>query len=157
MDIERFKIVNDAFGTGAGNYLLCDLSACLLDVGGGIILAVCQNQGRSVRRAGAPIKQRVQVAEDSLKNSLTVIHCLPVSKLRQESTGLKNEISLRQECATGHLSQSKALREYFQRGWPYYDDSMRRKMLMEQKILDAPWWNLFKEDFLVYLQYPRYN
>ena len=61
VDIERFKIVNDAFGTAAGNQLLCDLSACLLDVGGGII-AVCQNQGRSVRCAGAPSRSAVQVA-----------------------------------------------------------------------------------------------
>ncbi len=118
VDIERFKIVNDAFGTAAGNQLLCDLSACLLDVGGGE-LSLSARIRQICSLCWRPIKKRgTSRWRTTLENSLTVIHCLPVSKLRQESTGLKNEISLRQECATGHLSQSKALREYFQRGWP---------------------------------------
>ena len=112
VDIERFKIVNDAFGTAAATscFAICPpASGC-----GGGELSLSARIRQICSLCWCPIKKRgTSRWRTALENSLTVIHCLPVSKLRQESTGLKNEISLRQECATGHLSQSKALRDIF--------------------------------------------
>lgn len=152
VDIERFKVVNDAFGTAAGNQLLCDLSACLLDFGGGE-LSLCARIRADLFAVLMPHKEiRCKVLEDRLEK-FTDSYPLPArieikaGIYRIEERG----ISTARMCDRAFIAV-ESIKGIFSKRLAYYDDSMRRKMLMEQKILDTMVESLLREDFLVYLQ-----
>ena len=152
VDIERFKIVNDAFGTAAGNQLLCDLSACLLDVGGGELSLSARIRADLFAVLAPHQEARYKSLEDSL-GKFADSYSLPARI--EVKAGIyrieERDISTARMCDRAFIAV-ESIKGIFSKRLAYYDDSMRRKMLMEQKILDTMVESLLREDFLVYLQ-----
>ena len=152
VDIERFKIVNDAFGTAAGNQLLCDLSACLLDVGGGELSLSARIRADLFAVLAPHQEARYKALEDSL-GKFADSYSLPARI--EVKAGIyrieERDISTARMCDRAFIAV-ESIKGIFSKRLAYYDDSMRRKMLMEQKILDTMVESLLREDFLVYLQ-----
>ena len=152
VDIERFKIVNDAFGTAAGNQLLCDLSACLLDVGGGELSLSARIRADLFAVLAPHQEARYKSLEDNL-GKFADSYSLPARI--EVKAGIyrieERDISTARMCDRAFIAV-ESIKGIFSKRLAYYDDSMRRKMLMEQKILDTMVESLLREDFLVYLQ-----
>lgn len=152
VDIERFKIVNDAFGTAAGNQLLCDLSDCLLDVGGGELSLSARIRADKFAVMTPHSIEQCSVMEERLGKFMDGY---PLPARIEVKAGIyrieERDISTARMCDRAFIAAESIKGKYSKR-LAYYDDSMRRRMLTEQKILDTMVGSLLREEFLVYLQ-----
>lgn len=133
VDIERFKIVNDAFGTAAGNQLLCDLSACLLDVGGGELSLSARIRADLFAVLAPHQEARYKSLEDNL-GKFADSYSLPARI--EVKAGIyrieERDISTARMCDRAFIAV-ESIKGIFSKRLAYYDDSMRRKMLMEDR------------------------
>lgn len=151
-DIEQFKIVNDAFGTEAGDCLLTDLSACLLSI---------RADGRFLfTRARADtffiLMPREQAVYDTLnKNIRSFVESYPLPMRLQIKLGVymidSPELSAARMCDRALLAAS-SIKGNYNCSFALYDNSMHEKILLEQKIINIMEGSLLNGDFLVYLQ-----
>ncbi len=154
-DIDRFKVINDLFGTKVGDNILIHLAGRLRE----------DILGRGTFGRLGSDSFAFCVAEDSFD-----LHRL----LRQESglsdifglhynltihNGLYSvaepQLDISQMCDRAKIALTSVKSNYIQR-YAYYDESMRQEMLAEQQILNDMHQALEKGDFLLYLQ-PIYS
>lgn len=151
-DIERFKMVNDAFGNAAGDKLLAEVAICLLSV---------RKEGKSLfARARAdkfyalvPRCTSVYETLDRHIGFLTNNYPLPMRlQIKLGVYHIKDRtIGIPRMCDRAVLAAS-SIKGFFDKRIAFYDDSIRKKMIMEQNIIDTMTEALEREDFQVYLQ-----
>ena len=153
VDIEQFKIVNDTFGTEAGDRLLLDLSVSLMGVlaSGGVTLL-------TRARADTFFALLPQCAElyADLDQGLTYFQeHYPLPMRLQIKAGIypviERGLAVARMCDRALLAAS-SIKGNYGRGIAQYDKQMHEKMLLEQKIVNSMVESLEQEDFLVYLQ-----
>lgn len=151
-DIERFKMVNDAFGNAAGDKLLAEVAICLLSV---------RKEGKSLfARARAdkfyalvPRCTSVYETLDRHIGFLTDNYPLPMRlQIKLGVYHIKDRtIGIPRMCDRAVLAAC-SIKGFFDKRIAFYDDSIRKKMIMEQNIIDTMTESLEREDFQVYLQ-----
>lgn len=152
VDIERFKMVNDSFGTDAGNKLLIELANTLLSI---------QIEGKSLfARAQADkfyaITVRNQAGYAELSQSICFLaENYPLPMRIQIKFGVYHihdqSVGIPRMCDRALLAAA-SVKGAFDRCFAFYDDSVRRKMIREQKIINSMIEALEREEFKVYLQ-----
>lgn len=152
VDIEQFKIVNEIFGTETGDRLLADLSTCLL--------SIRSDERFLFTRARADtffiLMPRSQTIYDNLKNNVCIfVDNYPLPMRLQIKIGAymidRLELSAARMCDRALLA-ANSIKGNYNRSFAQYDDSMREKILLEQKIINTMEASLTRGDFHVYLQ-----
>ncbi|WP_181995609.1 GGDEF domain-containing phosphodiesterase [Clostridium sp. AM58-1XD] len=152
IDIERFKMVNDTFGTAEGDRLLIELANCFLG------LRVRDKTLFARARADkfyilAP-RMEEWYGEFNRVIDLLVEH-YPIPMRLQIKYGVyqihDRKIGIAGMCDRAMLA-SNNIKGIFNRRFAIYDESLRDKMIVEQKIINTMMEALEREDFQVYLQ-----
>ncbi len=152
VDIERFKMVNDAFGNAAGDKLLTEMAICLLSI---------REDGKTLfARAGAD-KFYALIPHDTSAYEMLDRHIgfleenYPLPMRLQIKLGIyrieDRRLSIPRMCDRAVLA-ADSIKGFFDKRFACYDDSIRKKMIMEQNIIDTMREALEREDFQVYLQ-----
>ena len=152
VDIERFKIVNDAFGTAAGNQLLSDLSVCLLDI------RVDEKSLFARIRADlfAVLVPREEGVYGRLEHSLNCfLKNYPLPMRLTVKIGVyqieERDIPVERMCDRAFIAAGSIKGMYAEK-IVFYNNAMREKMLFEQKILDTMVEALEQGQFQIHLQ-----
>lgn len=157
-DIERFKLINDSFGTAEGDKLLHyvgqRLQAEMQKVGG-----ICARHSADHFVALVPtsaddggLHSVIKRAEEDINGYPLKMHITlkfgiyPVNDLR---------IPVSLMCDRALLASDSAKNRY-DHPCAYYDDTIRQKLLLEQQITDEMKRALKRGQFQVYLQ-PKYD
>ena len=151
VDIEQFKIVNDVFGTVAGDQLLMDLSATLT--------GVQTDELKLMTRARADTFFMMLVREEdygSLDRSIcSFLENYPLPMRLQIKIGIyrieERELAIERMCDRALLAAA-SIKGNYDRRMIQFNDEMHGKMIMEQKIVNAMVESLEKEEFMVCLQ-----
>lgn len=151
-DIERFKMVNDAFGNTAGDKLLAEVAICLLSI---------REEGKSLfARARADkfyalVPRCTSVYETLDRHIGFLADNYPLPMRLQIKLGVypikDRTLSIHRMCDRAVLAAC-SIKGFFDKRIAFYDDSIRKKMIMEQNIIDTMTEALEREDFQVYLQ-----
>ena len=152
VDIERFKIINDAFGTAAGNQLLSDLSVCLLDI------RVDEKSLFARIRADlfAVLVPREEGVYGRLEHSLNCfLKNYPLPLRLTVKIGVyqieERDIPVERMCDRAFIAAGSIKGMYAEK-IVFYNNAMREKMLFEQKILDTMVEALEQGQFQIHLQ-----
>lgn len=152
VDIERFKIINDAFGTAAGNQLLSDLSVCLLDI------RVDEKSLFARIRADlfAVLVPREEGGYGRLEHSLNCfLKNYPLPMRLTVKIGVyqieERDIPVERMCDRAFIAAGSIKGMYAEK-IVFYNNAMREKMLFEQKILDTMVEALEQGQFQIHLQ-----
>ena len=152
VDIERFKIINDAFGTAAGNQLLSDLSVCLLDS------RVDEKSLFARIRADlfAVLVPREEGVYGRLEHSLNCfLKNYPLPMRLTVKIGVyqieERDIPVERMCDRAFIAAGSIKGMYAEK-IVFYNNAMREKMLFEQKILDTMVEALEQGQFQIHLQ-----
>ena len=152
VDIERFKIINDAFGTAAGNQLLSDLSVCLLDI------RVDEKSLFARIRADlfAVLVPREEGVYGRLEHSLNCfLKNYPLPMRLTVKIGVyqieERDIPVERMCDRAFIAAGSIKGMYAEK-IVFYNNAMREKMLFEQKILDTMFEALEQGQFQIHLQ-----
>lgn len=152
LDIERFKMVNDAFGTETGNRLLNHVALCLLSI---------RTPEKSLfTRARADmffaLVPRTQgIYEQLNRNIENLLENYPLPMRLQIKAGVytveNREITVPRMCDRALLAL-RSIKGIFGKQIVPYDDSMRVRMMLEQKIIDSMEEALRTDQFQIYIQ-----
>lgn len=155
INIDRFKIVNDLFGTKVGDNILIQAAAAIRDdiLGRGTFgrldadtFAIC-------------VPERTFSIDNLLRRQALLSESLGLSYNLTGHSGLyiidDRSLEISQMCDRARLALASVKDNYMQR-YAYYDESMRQEMLAEQDILNNMHQALEREDFVPFLQ-PIYS
>lgn len=152
INIERFKLVNDTFGMEQGDRLLTELAHCLLSVhipeqslfarGGADNFYILVPRALKVHRQ---LNENIEFFEGNYPLPMRIQIKMGIYEIDDHSIGLTRM------CDRAALACS-SIKGIYNRNLAYYDDSIRRKLLIEQKILDTMVESLERGEFQVYLQ-----
>ena len=154
-DLERFKIVNDTFGTEAGDRLLADLAASFSSQG---------TRPSLFARAHADTFFALLPRTDKLHASLTrsmdaFLDAYPLPMRLLANLGvyqIGNEaLDIARICDRA-LMACDSIKGNYNRQLALYDESMHAKMVLEQKIVNTMEESIEREDFYVVVQ-PKAN
>lgn len=152
VDVERFKMVNDAFGTEEGDKVLVGLTNCLLSI---------RIEGLSLlTRARADkfyiLTPRMENHYKTLADNIEFFCAnYPIPMRLQIKFGIyqvtDRNIGVIQMCDRALLA-TNSIKGSFDQIYAFYDASIREKMILEQKIINHMLEALEKEEFQIYLQ-----
>lgn len=152
VDIERFKLVNDIFGVAEGDKLLVRLTNCLLNLPAKerplIARATADKFFLMLLRDDCCYEQLEQMMEVLAKED-------PLPMQIQIKFGIYQIIDRELEIATMCDRASLAadsVKGMFDVSYAFYDDSLREKLLVEQRIVNTMTAALENDEFQVYLQ-----
>ena len=160
IDIERFKLVNDICGIEIGNRILRKVGQIILEeskIWHGIaghfsedVFFVLNERPVSFSDDGfKSIVDRLNAIEEVKRFNLHLRLVFGVYKIQN----LRSSISVM--CDRAQMAASK-IKGHYGVYYCYYDDSIRKKMLSEQKIAGSMETALKNREFLVYYQ-PKYD
>ncbi|MDD4850131.1 MAG: EAL domain-containing protein [Gemmiger sp.] len=157
-DVERFKLVNDSFGTEAGDkllrYLAERLQAHMAEVGGlcgrhsadhFVALIPCAVEDAQMRAVLAQAEAKLKTYPLPMKITIK-FGIYPITA---------RDVPVDIMCDRAILAAASVKGQY-KNICAYYDDSVRRQLLKEQQITDEVVTALVEEQFLVYMQ-PKYD
>ena len=155
LDIDRFKIINDVYGTTVGDSILIQLAASLARevLGKG----VCGRLGADVfafcvKEEDFDLEALLQ-SQRFLSDNLGLAYNLVVHNGIYPVTEPKTEIATM--CDRANMARSTVKGDYNKR-YAYYDEPMREAILAEQEILNDMQKALETGAFVLYLQ-PIYS
>ncbi|MDD3164263.1 MAG: EAL domain-containing protein [Oscillospiraceae bacterium] len=158
-DIERFKLVNDRFGTTEGDKLLrfigSRLSEAAVQAGG-----ICARLNADHFAALVP---KAALDEDGLRCLITQaerdLALYPLNMKISLKFGIypvtNRDVSVDLMCDRAMLA-AETLKGQYKCASAFYDDSLRQKLLQEQEITNSMAQALAEGQFQVYLQ-PKYD
>lgn len=154
-DIENFKLVNDIYGTGAGDSLLCSVAD--------IYRSLLGEQGIFGRldadRFVCLLDRNYNYTDDMFIKASSMINFLPKSKAIVLKWGIyevrDHSIPVEQMCDRALLA-ARSIKGQYGKHFAKYDSLLRAKLLREQQITDSMESALATGQFLVYLQ-PKYR
>ncbi len=154
-DIENFKLINDVFGTAAGDRLLRGIAGLYRRAVGSA--GICGRMGADqfaclVRREGAYTDEmfvRFGRAVNALPNAKSVVMKWGVYAVEDHG------VSVEQMCDRALLA-ARSIKGQYGKHFAAYDDHLRNALLRQQMIIDGMESALADGQFLVYLQ-PKYQ
>lgn len=157
LDVVRFKVINELFGTAAGDDFLCyiannlklllaDKKLCLY---GRLDADVFGFSFTGSQEELLSLLQQLDKIIAGYQNSIEIIAAYGIYRVTNHSM----EVSLMFDRANLALQTVKG--KYFG-NYAFYNDAMQEDMLLEQKIVGQMVTALAKGQFVIYLQ-PKYN
>ncbi|MFA6948522.1 MAG: EAL domain-containing protein, partial [Eubacteriales bacterium] len=155
LDIERFKVVNDTFGAQAGDNLLCHIAANLSEIVGenGICARFNADDFYIFNSSTEALREEELIS--LISGNRLLPHNMNV-KLRcgiYEADDIALPVSVM--CDRAQLA-AETIKGKYDRYIAYYDDSLRRRILVEQEISEQMEGALRDGQFHVYYQ-PKYE
>lgn len=154
-DIENFKLINDVFGTAAGDRMLCGIADFYISTTAGA--AICGRLGAD--QFGCFIESRAPYANEHFVNALNTVRELPNAKNLIMKWGIysveERSISVEKMCDRALLA-AQGIKGQYGKIFAVYDDELRGKLLREQAITDEMDYALAAGQFEIYFQ-PQYR
>ncbi|MCQ4635994.1 GGDEF domain-containing phosphodiesterase [Anaerovorax odorimutans] len=152
VDIERFKIVNDAFGAPQGDELLVRMAHFLQSV-------PAEGEALFARARADKFYAMVRRSEEFygiLRKKMALFEeTYPLPMRLQIKIGVyaveDREMEIVRMCDRAVLA-ADSIKGIYDREMAFYDDSLREKMMREQKIIDTMEESLQQGNFQVFLQ-----
>lgn len=154
-DIENFKLINDVFGVGTGDRLLCGIARAYeqrMD-GRGICGRLNSDQFACFMEHDLEYNDDMFVEASAEVNAMLEIHNI-VMKWGIYSVEDRT-VSVEQMCDRALLA-ARSIKGQYGKYFAIYDDTLRNQLLREQAITDSMESALAQNQFLVYLQ-PKYR
>ena len=154
-DIENFKLVNDVFGTKAGDRLLCEIAGMYRESAGdrGISGRFNSDQFACLLEHRTDYTDAMFLAATERVNTLSGIKNI-VMKWGIYPVG-DQDISVEQMCDRA-LMAACSIKGQYGKYFSVYDDAMRGRLLKEQLLKDSMESALKDGQFIVYIQ-PQYR
>lgn len=154
-DIENFKLINDVFGTAAGDQLLCEIADLYRKKVGD-----CGIYGRlGADQFACLLKHRCDFTNEMFVHTSEEIHMFPNTKSVVMKWGVYSiedlDVSVEQMCDRALLA-ARSIKGQYGKIFAAYDDKLRGELLRQQAIIDGMESALQEEQFLVYFQ-PKYR
>lgn len=154
-DIENFKLINDIFGTPAGDRLLCGVAEMYSKLTEGIGICsrfhadqfVCLLEHRYTYTDDMFVRMGAHI--NSLSNIKNIVMKWGIYPVKDR------ELSMEQMCDRALLA-ARSIKGQYGKYFAAYDDELRSKLLREQKITDGMEAALAEGQFEIYLQ-PKYR
>lgn len=151
-DIEKFKAVNDAFGSETADRLLADLSTALLNTLSGELSLFTRARADTFFIL-VPFKENLLELLD--KKIGLFLSGYPLTMRLRVRMGIyhidNRNLPIARMCDRALMAADSIKRDY-SRNTNVFDDSMHKKMILEQKITNIMEESLGQGDFIVYLQ-----
>lgn len=155
-DVERFKLINDTYGTNEGDRLLKFIASKINDIAQSYN-CICSRTNADkfiilIKRIG---NNTPKIVETVIKN----IAGYPLSMKINVKFGIyeidDRSIPVTSMCDRAILA-ANAAKGHYGKSYTYYDDSIRKRLVFEQRITDEMNNALAKNQFKIYLQ-PKYD
>lgn len=155
-DVERFKLINDTYGTNEGDRLLKFIANKINDIAQSYN-CICSRTNADkfiilIKRIG---NNTPKIVETVIKN----IAGYPLSMKINVKFGIyeidDRSIPVTSMCDRAILA-ANAAKGHYGKSYTYYDDSIRKRLVFEQRITDEMNNALAKNQFKIYLQ-PKYD
>ncbi len=157
-DVERFKLVNDSFGTAAGDQLL-QYIANRLKKSIQPQKGICGRTSADHFAALIPAKMEAADAQSIVDEAEQALSEYPLNMKISLKFGIypisERDIPVHLICDRAMLA-ADSVKGHYHCVYAYYDDAIRQRMLWEQEITDAMNATLNAGQFQVYLQ-PKYD
>lgn len=155
LDLEKFKLINDSYGTEEGNRLLCyvakNLKKKMKPLNG-----ICARLTGDVFVMLMPREEDIEAFAQDAK---AFLQAYPLDMKIRAKMGIykihNKEVPVYAMCDRALLAASSIKGEY-NKLYTWYDDSIRQSLIMEQQITDEMKNALEEKQFQVYLQ-PKYD
>lgn len=154
-DIENFKLINDVFGTEAGDRLLCGLAGLYRRYVGerGIIGRFHADQFACL------VEHRTDYSDQMFQDVTERVNGLPDARNIVVKWGIypveDRDLSVEQMCDRA-LMAACGIKGQYGKYFALYDDAMRSRLLKEQIIKDSMEDALADGQFIIYIQ-PQYR
>ncbi|MBQ7516139.1 MAG: EAL domain-containing protein [Schwartzia sp.] len=154
-NIDRFKVVNDLFGTKVGDNILIHLAGRLREdiLGRGTFGRLGSDSFAFCVAESTFDLHRLLRQETGLSDVFGLHYNLTIHNGLYAVT--EPNLDIAQMCDRARIALASVKSNYIQR-YAYYDESMRQEMLAEQQILNDMHQALEHGDFLLYIQ-PVYS
>lgn len=156
-DIENFKMINDIFGTTAGDRLLCRVADIYREVVGED--GICGHFNADQFACLVKRNRHYEYSDDLFIRAEAKINMLSNTKNVAMKWGIyavsDRTVSVEQMCDRTFLA-IRSIKGRYGRHFAIYDDELRNKLLREQEITDSMEKALEEEQFAVYLQ-PKFS
>ena len=154
-DIENFKLINDIFGTAAGDQLLCGIAQIYQEAADGY--GIC---GRlNADKFACLLESRSEYKDEMFIRLSRQINALPNAKSVALKWGIyaveDRGVTVEQMCDRALLA-AHGIKGQYGKYFASYDDKLRDKLLRQQVIVDSMESALKEEQFVVYYQ-PKYR
>ena len=154
-DIENFKLVNDVFGTAAGDRLLCGIAGLYREFVGE--LGIC---GRlNADQFACLLEHRADYTDEMFREAAAAVNALPDAKSVVMKWGVyaveDHALPVEQMCDRA-LMAARDIKGQYGKYFAPYDDTLRERLLRAQQIKDGMESALADGQFEVYLQ-PKYR
>lgn len=154
-DIENFKLINDVFGTAAGDRMLCGIADFYISTTAGA--AICGRLGAD--QFGCFIESRAPYTKGYFVNALNTVRELTNAKNVIMKWGIysveERSLSVEKMCDRALLA-AQSIKGQYGKIFAVYDDELRGKLLREQAITDEMDDALAAGQFEIYFQ-PQYR
>ena len=154
-DIENFKLINDVFGTAAGDQLLCGIADIYRE------MAECLGvYGRlGADQFACLVEHREDYTDEMFAGIGEKVNLLTSAKSVVMKWGIytieDRSVNVEQMCDRALLA-ARSIKGQYGKYFADYDDKLRSKLLRQQAIIDGMESALNEEQFLVYFQ-PKYR
>ncbi|MEA4971600.1 MAG: EAL domain-containing protein [Candidatus Metalachnospira sp.] len=156
LDVERFKLINDTYGIHEGDKLLKYIA--------GKINKISETEDCLCARTNADkfivlMKRTTNCTQKTISDAINNISDYPLSMKIHIKFGIyeidDRSIPVTSMCDRAILAANEAKGQYG-KSYTYYDDSIRKRLVIEQRITDEMNTALVENQFKVFLQ-PKYD
>lgn len=156
IDVERFKLINDTYGINEGDKLLKYIAEKITEIVGTDDCIYSRTNADNFIILLKRIKNRTQ---KTISDTIDNISNYPLSMKINIKFGIyeidDRSIPIISMCDRAILAANEAKGQYG-KTYVYYDDSIRKRLVVEQRITDVANTALAENQFRVYLQ-PKYD
>ena len=153
-DIVNFKLINDVFGVPAGDRLLKTVAQTYLEVSAG--RGICSHFHAD--QFACILEHHWEYTDAMFQNACGRINALSQTQNIAMKWGIYHvedrQVPVEQMCDRALLA-AHSIKGQYQKHFAYYDDVLRRRLLLEQEIVDSMEHALAQGQFEIYLQ-PKY-
>ena len=154
-DIEKFKLINDLFGVPQGDRVLCEVANAVQFLSGPD--SVCARLGADI--FAALVEHREGFGQENCLKAVAYVNGLSMPANIVLKFGLYNiedrTVPVSQMCDRAILA-AQSIKDRYGVLLAVYDDSIRRKLLMEQSLVEEMETALEEKQFILHFQ-PKYN
>lgn len=154
-DIEKFKLINDLFGVSQGDRILCEVAKAVQFLAGPD--GICARLGSDT--FAAFVEHRSDFGQEDCLKAAAYVNSLSMPANIVLKFGLYNiedrTILVSMMCDRAILA-IQSIKDRYGVALAVYDDSIRRKLIMEQSLVEGMEAALEENQFVLHFQ-PKYN